>query len=142
MTRDEWPHSLVLERDERPLSYASAFDHSRNMRGSSGFQQGAIIVAQLVRFDLEVGMISLDCIAAHQEDDLSAGAELMAGEPFNLTVVSPGLVWLGAALAALERWAENNTLLGLHLSQQMSGPRALITDGQTTAMFDLLTVRG
>lgn len=112
------------------------------MRGSSGFQQGAIIVAQLVRFDLEGGVISLDCIAAGHEDELSASAEMMAGEPFNITVVSPGLVWLGAALVALERWAESNTLLGLHLSQQMSGPRALITDGQTTAIFDLLTMRG
>ena len=94
-------------------------------------------MGQLVRFDVDRALISLDCVFAGQYDGVTAGSGLQPGEPFNITVLSPSFAWRGYALVALRRWADESTLLDLHLSQRDCGPRASISDGETTTVFDI-----
>lgn len=80
------------------------------------------------------GTLLLDCVAAEPVE--TPAFSLATGGPFAIQVRLPDAAWAGAALAALERWADESRVVELEFRNEAGQARVQASDGTTRMLLD------
>jgi hypothetical protein len=80
------------------------------------------------------GGLLLDCVATEPVE--TPAFSLATGGPFALQVRLPDAAWAAAAIAALERWADESRVVDLEFRNEAGRARVHASDGTTRMLLD------